>query len=121
MEKERRSYTRFDVPLQVQFKEVKEEVYCYAGTTLNFSRSGICLKTGNGAENLSGALELRVKMPGRDEYVPALGDIVWADHNEEECLLGIRLIAMDREAKFNILDHCGGLHKVNGRTDFSSN
>ena len=106
MENEQRKYTRYNVPLSVEVQKVEDGATSYTGTTLNFSRSGLCLRTDGTAAELTGALRIKVKMPDEDRVVPAVGDIVWTKRGWGHSLFGIKLVAMGKEAKTNLLDYC---------------
>lgn len=106
MQLERRKFIRFNIPLDVEFKKLEEGARFCSGRTLNFSRAGMCLQTQDTAPELGDAVELSVKLPDKDIYVHALGDIVWIEQYDEQCLVGLKLVAMNQEAKFDILNYC---------------
>jgi hypothetical protein len=101
----KRKFIRFNMPLEVKFKNIKEKRYIF-GVTTNFSRKGFCFVSDSlfhiDAHEL---LELRVKLPRGDEFVSVLGDVIWTNHNKNKSTAGIMLRAMDREAKWEILEY----------------
>ena len=106
MEIKQRKYTRYNVPLSVEVQKVEDGATSYTGTTLNFSRSGLCLKTDETAPELIGALRIKVRMPENDSVVSAVGDIVWSRRGPGHSLIGIKLVAMGKDAKMELLDYC---------------
>ena len=103
---EKRRYERFYVPMNIEIRQFETGDSVYSGTTLNLSRSGVCMKTDVPATGVNGAVELTVSMPGSDESVPAVGDIVWAEHSGSCSRIGIRLVAMEQSEKLRLLDYC---------------
>jgi hypothetical protein len=50
-------------------------------------------------------MELQVKHPCKDFFVPASGNIVWKQQlGDDKWLLGLDILDMDKEAKSEILD-----------------
>ena len=121
MQAERRTYTRFDISFTVEFKQVKGKSRVFSGTALNFSRAGVCLKIKDGTPELREAVELNMKLPHNDSVVPALGDVLWIDKNDNQCVLGIKLVVMDKEAKFDLLDYCRNVQVYKHRYGLSMN
>lgn len=121
MQAERRTYTRFDISFTVEFKQVKGKSRVFSGTALNFSRAGVCLKIKDGAPELREAVELNMKLPHNNSVVPALGDVLWIDKNDNQCVLGIKLVVMDKEAKFDLLDYCRNVQVYKHRYGLSMN
>ncbi len=109
MNSERRKYTRFNVPLSVKIKKGKYGTDMISGTTVNFSRSGMCVTIEGTAAELKDAVEMKVQVPGKDTFIPAVGDVVWTESRDDTSLAGIRLVAMNQEAKFYILSYCNDL------------
>ena len=104
MNDERRTYNRFEIPLEVTFNVSKGDAD-HTGFTKNFSRSGLCLESSDAAPVSGDVIDLNIKHPNDDTYVSAVGDVVWQRKDDEKCLMGIRLLVMDREAKTDILNH----------------
>lgn len=106
MLQDRRKFLRFDVPLHVKFKPSKDKLERYVfGTTINFSRNGFCFEVQNIDLKPAESLEFRVMLPSEDAFVPVLGDIVWKKQVDSNSLFGIKFIAMNKDAKWEILDH----------------
>jgi len=97
---------RFDIPLDVEFKpSIDADSHC-KGTTVNFSRSGLCFETKEHDCNLSDLLELKVKLPKKDDYISVTGELAWKEKfDDSRCLAGISFREIDSEAKSHILDH----------------
>jgi c-di-GMP-binding flagellar brake protein YcgR len=118
---DKRKFVRHDISLSVDFKEAKEGSLVFSGSTINFSRSGLCLKIEDALPDLKGPVDLKVALPDKKDIVPALGDVVWIEQEGNHCLLGIKLVAMDKEAKFHILDYCHNLQMNTVRDEISLN
>jgi len=52
-----------------------------------------------------GIFELSIKHPQEDRHIPVVGDVVWTKEVKPECLVGIKLVEMGKEAKLDILDY----------------
>ena len=104
MNEERRIFNRFDIPLDVKFNISKGETD-YTGITKNFSRSGLCLESRDAIPVSGDVIDLNIKHPSEDTYVSAVGDVVWQRKDDDTYLMGVRLLAMDKEAKTDILNY----------------
>ena len=106
MYEDKRKFMRFDIPLDVQFKPSIDAVSLSTGTTVNFSRSGLCFEARELDYNLNDIMEIKVKLPKKDDYISVTGDIAWMDKiSDSRCLAGIIFRDIDSEAKNHILDH----------------
>ena len=103
MNEERRIYNRFEIPLDVKFNISRGDTD-YTGITKNFSRSGLCLESRDATPVSGDVIDLNIKHPMEDTYVSAVGDVVWQRKDDDRCLMGIRILAMDKEAKTDILN-----------------
>jgi c-di-GMP-binding flagellar brake protein YcgR len=102
---ERRKFIRFEIPLDVIFKPSDNSSSYSSGITKNFSRSGCCIESGSTDLSLSDNMDLQVKHPCKDFFVPASGNIVWKQQlGDDKWLLGLDILDMDKEAKSEILD-----------------
>jgi c-di-GMP-binding flagellar brake protein YcgR len=106
MKPKRRQFMRFDVTMNVEFKHLAEERAYSSGTIMNFSRAGICLLAGDSNLMIDDAVELKLTIPQEKGSASAVGCVVWKSYRENNLMAGIRLVAMDRKAKFKILNHC---------------
>jgi hypothetical protein len=105
MAQEKRTFIRFNMPLEVKFKKVADERYIF-GVTSNFSRRGLCFTSDSFFDlDTHEILELRVKLPRGDAFVSIFGDVMWTNQDRNKSMAGIMLRAMDKEAKWEILDH----------------
>ena len=106
MHKDRRKFMRFDIPLAVEFKPSIESDFNSKGTTVNFSRSGLCFETNENGCDFSDLMELKVTLPKKDKYISVKGELAWKTKTDNSgCLVGIRFKQIDSEAKNDILDH----------------
>ena len=103
---DRRKSLRFNIPLHVKFKPSKEPLEKYAlGTTINFSRRGFCFETQDIFLEPEETFELKVMLPLENAFVPVIGEIAWKKQAATKCMVGIKLIEMNKEAKWEILDY----------------
>lgn len=106
MNEDRRKFIRFDIPLDVEFKSSIGADSHSKGTTVNFSRSGLCFEAKELNYNLNDLMELKVKMPKKDDYISITGDLSWKETlDDSRCLGGITFREIDGEAKGHILDY----------------
>jgi c-di-GMP-binding flagellar brake protein YcgR len=102
---ERRKFIRFEIPLDVIFKPSDNSATYSSGITKNFSRSGCCIESGSTDLSLTDNMDLQVKHPSKDFFVPASGTIVWKQQlGDDKWLLGLDILDIDKEAKSEILD-----------------
>jgi c-di-GMP-binding flagellar brake protein YcgR len=102
---ERRKFLRYDIPLQIKFKTSKSEKRYSAGLTRNFSRQGLCFISEDIIPYSKCIFELSIKHPQENRHISVVGDVVWTKQVKPKCLVGIKLIEMDKEAKLDILDY----------------
>jgi hypothetical protein len=105
MPDERRDFNRFDVSLDVSFKPTKGSDEYFAGVTKNFSRKGLCFESESFDLELNSPMELKVKLPDQDTFVPVMGKVAWKRPVEDKYLVGIEVKEIDMEAKSRILNH----------------
>jgi hypothetical protein len=97
---------RFDIPLDVKFKPSIDADSHSKGTTVNFSRSGLCFETKERYYNMNNLMELKVNLPKKDDYISVTCDLAWkSKFGDSGCLVGIKFREIDSEAKSHILDH----------------
>lgn len=102
---DRRKFMRFDISLDVAFKTSKESGGHFAGITKNFSRSGLCFESDPLGLSLNEYMELEVKLPDQDTFIPVSGNIAWKEQSEKKCWVGIEFSDINKEAKSQILDY----------------
>ncbi len=102
---ERRSFKRFDIPLDVEFKISNSSEKYLMGKTVNFSRTGLCLESNAIAPDIKEVTELKIKLPEQDLYTTAVCDVAWQKRVDDKFMMGIKLMAMDKEAKNEILQY----------------
>ena len=121
MIEEKRQYERYAISLDVEVIPGKEKGAVRRGTTVNFSRAGMCLRIPDPVLSLRGAVNLKVKLPDGEAVTIAAGDIMWARGDRESCCYGIKIIVMNKEDKFRILDYCRDMQLGASSSDFSVN
>lgn len=102
---EKRKFIRFDIPLCVKFQPSTEATEFCFGVTRNFSRAGLNFESHYFEHEPGNTFELKVEIPQQNTFVSVMGDIVWKRRNEAKCITGIKIKAMDNEAKWDILDY----------------
>lgn len=105
MESERRKFMRFDVSLEVAFKASKNAGEYFNGITKNFSRSGLCFESPAVGFAMKAPMELELKLPYNDSFIPVSGNVAWKEQCEDKCLIGIEFTEINKEAKSQILDY----------------
>jgi c-di-GMP-binding flagellar brake protein YcgR len=119
MLEERRSFKRFDIPLDIEFKISNSSREYVMGRTVNFSRTGLCLESNAIVPDVNDVTELKIKLPEKDIYTTAVCDVAWQKRVDDKFLMGIKLMAMDKEAKNEILQYAYDLwlKKMRGHHD----
>ena len=105
MSKDRRRFIRYDIPLDVEFKLLDDSAEYSSGVTTNFSRSGICFETSHNTSHLNEAFDFKIRVPDSDKFTSAVGDLVWKQDLDDKYLYGVKLIAMETDAKSMILEN----------------
>jgi hypothetical protein len=105
MSNERRDFNRFDVSLDVSFKPLKGSGKYFTGVTKNFSRKGLCFESQSFGLELNSPMELKVKLPDQDTFVPVMGKVAWKKHVADKYWVGIEVEEINMEAKTLILNH----------------
>jgi hypothetical protein len=105
----KRKFLRFDVPLFLKFKPSKDSTKFCFGLTRNFSREGVCFDSEYFESNPDDTIELRIEVPEQNMYVSAFGKVVWTKRVGERCISGVKIVAMDKEGKSEILDYAYNL------------
>ncbi len=102
---DRRKYMRFDISLDVAFRASRNAGDYVSGVTKNFSRSGLCFESIAVRLALESQMELELKLPYNDTFIPVSGNIAWKEEVEDKCLIGIEFTEINKEAKSQILDY----------------
>ena len=105
MSKDRRRFIRYDIPLDVEFKLLNDTSEYASGVTTNFSRSGFCFETTYNTAQLNKAFDLKIRVPDSDTLTSAVGDLVWKQDLDDKYLYGVKLMAMEKDAKSMILEN----------------
>lgn len=106
MYEEKRKFMRFDIPLDVIFKPSTDSDFHTKGTTVNFSRSGLCFQAEKLDFRPNDSIELKVRLPKKDDYISVTGSLAWKEQlDDSSCLAGIKFREIDNEAKSVILDY----------------
>jgi hypothetical protein len=101
---DRRQFKRFDIVLDVKFRERETSDYA-AGLTKNFSREGLSFEAKNVDFPQKGILDFQLKHPKEDIFVSLIGNIAWREKDRDRYLIGIKLLEIQKEIKWDILDY----------------
>lgn len=113
---ERRKFRRFKVPLEARITLPENPSEHASGMIRDFSREGLRLESRGLQMDINAAVELMVRLPRKDTLIHITGDVKWSEQTGNNCLAGIRIKEMDREAKGDILDYAYSLW-VEGNKD----
>ena len=102
---DRRKYMRFDVSLDIAFRESKNTEEYVSGVTRNFSRSGLCFESPTVTFTLKAPMDLELKLPDDGSFIPVSGNVAWKEQLEDRCLIGIEFTEINKEVKSRILDY----------------
>jgi c-di-GMP-binding flagellar brake protein YcgR len=102
---DRRKYMRFDVSLDVAFSASKNTDEHISGVTKNFSRSGLCFESQAIGFALKSPMDLELKLPYNDTFIPVSGNVAWKEQLQDKCLIGIEFTEINKEVKSQILDY----------------
>lgn len=98
-----RKFLRFDIPLQVEARNQNRE--SFFGKIINFSRQGVSVVFDSFNFEPNTPIELKIQRPGRDIFVPALGQVMWKRDTGGAWQAGIKLLDMPAEVKIEILEY----------------
>lgn len=116
MVSERRRFKRFDVPLGIRFRLFLNNTSdFFSGTTINFSREGLCFESMDNVPQLSEPIELKVEVPNKNCFAYVMGDVVWKEHINTKSLAGVKFNEIDKGIKSEILDYAYDLWVENSK------
>lgn len=102
----RRDFMRIDTYLDMTLNPGKVISHNYViGVTINFCREGFSFVSENFKFTSNGPMEFRIKLPHKDKYASASGDITWKTQVRDRCLAGVKIRQMDEEMKREVLDY----------------
>lgn len=105
MQSDRRKFMRFDVSLDVAFRTSVKAGDYVTGVTKNFSRSGLCFESPAVGYALKAQMELELKLPDNNTFIPVSGNVAWKEQLKDKCLIGIEFTEINKEVKSQILDY----------------
>lgn len=83
--------------------------------TINFSRTGLCLESNAIAPDIHEVTEIKIKLPEKEVYTTAVCDVAWQRRVDDTYMMGIKLMAMNKEAKNEILQYAYDLWLIKMR------
>ena len=96
---EQRKFKRFDIYLVVEIKSIERPRQCSLGIIRNFSYDGFSFEFHAPDFTLQDNIEFTLRYPQGNLSVTFSGDLIWKEQGFTECLIGIKLRAMDQETK----------------------
>ena len=96
---ERRKFKRFNISLVLEIKSIDKPGECSLGIIRNFSYDGFCFEFHAPDFNQKENIKFTLRYPRGDLSVTFSGDVIWKEQGYTECLIGIKLKAMDQETK----------------------
>ena len=100
---ERRQFTRFDIPLILEFKPANGDSKYAWGLTRNFSVDGFCFETRDANFEPQKNMEFKLKFPQRGTFVSVAGNIVWKKYVEDRYTSGVEFREVNEKFKKELL------------------
>ena len=100
---EKRRHPRYGCSRYRSFIAKYEDKNRVIGEIRNFSRSGLSFNSNDNLKNEE-ELDLSLKISGLDKEAPAKIQILWSKQNPDKSDYGARLVDMNPESKFDIMD-----------------
>lgn len=99
---EKREILRYQIPLKV---EVKQRKLLLNGTVKDFSRKGLSVIFQDFKPKKHSVVNFSLQRPGRDVFIPALGEVIWSKPKGTFCEVGLQIKDMPVPIKAEILEH----------------
>ncbi len=101
---ERRKFKRFNISLVLEIKSIDKPGDCSLGIIRNFSYDGFCFEFHAPDFTQKENIEFTLRYPQGDLSVTFSGDVMWKEQGYTECLIGIKLKAMDQGTKNRFIE-----------------
>jgi hypothetical protein len=101
---ERRKFKRFNISLVLEIKSFDKPGECSLGIIRNFSYDGFCFEFHAPDFKQEENIEFALRYPQGDLNVTFSGDVIWKEQGYTECLVGIKMKAMDQETKNRFIE-----------------
>lgn len=101
----KRKAKRFPVELNGEYKEKGSTIEYLLCAVRDFSRHGCHLIAQSFSQSMGSAIELKVQVPGQENRVDVLGNVIWAKNIEGNWHAGVKFKEIDASSKWDILDH----------------
>ncbi len=105
MIRDKRKFERFKILLNLEIKPTKVATEYLFGIIRNFSQEGFSFVSEKFELEPGENMELRLKHPLRNNFIFAFGEIIWKREVNNRCVAGLKLRAMDKDAKDEILKY----------------
>lgn len=96
---ERRKFKRFNISLVLEIKSIDKPGECSLGIIRNFSYDGFCFEFHAPDFKQNENIEFTLRYPQGNLSVTFSGDVIWKEQGYTECLIGIKLKAVNQETK----------------------
>lgn len=101
---ERRKFRRFNISLVLEIKSIDKQGESSLGIIRNFSYDGFCFEFHAPDFKQEENIEFALRYPQGDLSVTFSGDVIWKEQGYTECLIGIKLKAIDQETKNRFIE-----------------
>ena len=98
-----RKYIRYHLPLKVEAKS--EDDQSAKGIVKDFSRNGLRILFDSFDFLPPSILNLKIQRPGKEIFVPAIGEVTWKTFTSSGWEVGVRLRDFSPQVKAEILEH----------------
>ena len=105
MDKDRRKFIRFDVPLKVEISIKADINYIKEATTKDFSREGVGLVLNDFDLEEGSKIKLKFFLPSLPEPIVSSASIKWAGKVKDKWQMGVKLDDIASADKSQILDY----------------
>jgi len=96
MSVEKRSSVRHEIILEAEIKTSKIPYRYFPGVIRNYSQDGLNFISEDFNPEPKDILELKIRRSVQDTYSHAIGEIVWYQHVNTRCYVGLKLKKIDR-------------------------
>jgi len=97
MSEEKRSSVRHEVILEAEIKTSKIPYRYFPGIIRNYSHDGLNFISEDFNPEREEILELKIRGSVQDTYNHAIGEIVWYQHVNTRCYVGLKIKRIDRK------------------------
>lgn len=101
----KRKFERFDLPLVVAFRQTNSASEYSMGLIRNFSCGGLSLVSYDTPLTPLEKLELNLRFPHSNKFVPFSGSVIWKKEGRNKCVAGVKLEMTDEEIQNRVMEN----------------